>query len=148
MTIYGPPKSAVPKAENRRNHIIVARAWGKASDYSCLLCFDTAAEWAWMWRSHPDPSDPGSYQPLCKLDHYDYDKELRVASGKRTMEKLFSDPEYRAKRAVQSREQMQTPEFKAASAAASRERLRAQWRDPEYKAKMLSVLRANASKRK
>jgi len=59
--------------EYARNHYRVRAAFGRASEYQCVLCFDPAVDWSWQWRTHPDPSDPNSYAPLCRADHRDYD---------------------------------------------------------------------------
>jgi len=75
-----------------RNHQRIYAAFGKASQYQCLLCFDTAAEWAWLWRTHPDPADPNSYMPMCRTDHLDYDHPGRWLPRKdRTNERYESN---------------------------------------------------------
>ena len=72
------------KAAHRR----IVRAYGKASDYECMMCTDgqPASDWAYM---HDDDAaltsyapdsygfayslDPDSYQPLCRSCHLKFD---------------------------------------------------------------------------
>lgn len=77
------------------NHDRVKATFGKASDYQCYLCFARALDWAHLWRTHPDRTDPNSYIPLCRRDHMDYDAEQRNQSEKSL--RYWQDPEYRAK---------------------------------------------------
>jgi hypothetical protein len=65
-------------SEYNRNHSRVKWLFGSASNYQCLLCFDPARDWAWLWRTHPDPTDPGSYRPMCRQDHRDYDSHRNL----------------------------------------------------------------------
>jgi hypothetical protein len=109
------PVSRTP--EYQRNHARVRRERGKASEYQCLLCFDLAAEWAHLWRTHPDPTDIWSYEAMCHQDHRDYDEN----SG-------WDNPEIRARR-IAARQQINTPEYRAKAS----ERARKRWDDPEFK---------------
>lgn len=110
-----------PKVDSyQANHVRAKKLFGPASEYQCLLCFDPAADWAHLWRTHPDPTDPWSYVPMCKQDHTDYDHEARSKASKRNW---------------------QSPEFRARISEAAREQALRQWSDPEHRVKFSATRR-------
>jgi hypothetical protein len=78
-----------------RNHARVIRLRGNAKEYQCLLCSDLAHDWIWLWRTHPDPYDPWSYEAMCRQDHIDYDD--KSSQARKQLERQWADPVYRAR---------------------------------------------------
>jgi hypothetical protein len=72
-------------AEYQRNHLRVRRLYGRASEWQCYFCPAQASDWAYLWRTHPDPADPESYAPLCRSDHTRYDYRPRVPLNVRAL---------------------------------------------------------------
>lgn len=122
--------------EYARNHKRVNRLFGRASNYQCLLCFDPADQWAHLWRTHPDAADPHSYVPMCTRDHTDYDREQRrdgcpegCTCGRHTFTRAHG---------------MRKSEKERAQIA---ERMRKQWEDPEFRARVSEGMRASWARR-
>jgi len=104
----------------------VKKMWGPASNYQCLLCFDPAAGWAWLHRTHP-PDDPEGFAAMCRRDHDDYDD---VAEQQRL---IWADSERRTAHSEIMRK-LWTPERRAAQSERARQWSREQWADPAYRA--------------
>lgn len=54
-----------------RNHERVYREFGKAKEYDCFVCENSARTWAYL---SGDESRPENYAPLCDRCHYYFDR--------------------------------------------------------------------------
>lgn len=57
--------------EYQKVHRCLEQTYGKATDYFCANCPETALDWAWIHNT--DPYDLGNYEPMCRSCHLDYD---------------------------------------------------------------------------
>ena len=128
-------------AEYNRNHRRVREAFGNASEYDCWQCGKPARDWAHLWKTHPDPSSPESYYPMCRSCHVFYDSK-------------WDDPEYREAGSERSRERWQNSAYRVKTteaickdrrSAEGRARLSKQakkrWDNPEWRAKTVESIR-------
>lgn len=69
MPDYNPFVTGSP--EWHRVHWAVRKAYGSASDYSCIECDSPAKEWS--WEHNTDPAEYNNYWPMCLSCHRIYD---------------------------------------------------------------------------